>query len=41
MSVLRMNEQADMLCKGSQRRQRGEGGQQGDAGADTVVFGMF
>lgn len=33
-----MNEQADKLCEGSQRRERGA---QGDAGADTVVFGTL
>lgn len=33
-----MNEQADKLCEGSQRRER-ERGEQGDTGADTVVFG--
>lgn len=33
-----MNEQTDKLCKGSQRRERGE---PGDTGADTVVFGML
>lgn len=35
-----MNEQADYLCEGSQRRER-ERGEQGHAGADTVVFGML
>lgn len=32
-----MNEQADKLCEGSQRRERGA---QGNAGADTVVFAV-